>query len=69
MVLGDQLAHQGHHAVDDLLLAVMAIGEKSVICDVYIMGVGPRAHDFAQHSEAAEAGIENKNGRTLAHGS
>jgi hypothetical protein len=33
-MLRDQFADQRHHAVDDVFLAVMAIGKKSVISDV-----------------------------------
>ena len=57
----DQFADQRHHAGDDLLLAMVAIGEEGVVGDIDIVGIGPRADDLAQDREAAKAGIEDEN--------
>ncbi len=43
----DQLADQRHHAGDDLVLGVVAIGEERVIGDIDVMRVGPGADDLA----------------------
>ena len=59
----DQLADQRHHAGDDLLLAVVAIGEEGVVGDIDVMRVGTGADDLAQDREAAKAGIEHENRR------
>ena len=56
-----------HYAGDDLLLAMVAIGEERVIGDIDVMRVGPGADDFAQHREAAKAGIEQENRRRNCH--
>ena len=58
----DQLADQRHHAGDDLLLAVVAVGKKRVICDIDVMRVGPGADNLAQDREAAKAGVEDEDG-------
>ena len=60
---GDQFADQRHHAGDDVLLAVVAVGKERIVGDIDIMRVGPRPDDFAQDREAAEAGVENENRR------
>ena len=39
---GDQLADQRHHARDDLVLAMVAVGKEGVVGDIDIMRVGPR---------------------------
>ena len=57
----DQFADQRHHAGDDLLLAVVAIGEEGVVGDIDIMRIGPAAYDLTQHREAAKAGVEDEN--------
>ena len=59
----DQLADQRHHPRDDLLLAVMAIGEERIVRDIDVMRIGPRRDDLTQHREAAKAGIEHENCR------
>ena len=41
-----------------------AVGKEGVVGDVDIIRVRPRLHDFAEHREAAEAGIEHED----AHG-
>ena len=60
-VRGDQFADQRHHAGDDLVLAVMAVGKERVVGDIDIMRVGSRGDDLAQHRESAKAGIEDEN--------
>ena len=63
----DQFADQRHHAGNDLLLAVAAIGEEGVVGDIDIMRIGPATHDLTQHREAAEAGIEDKDRSGMGH--
>jgi hypothetical protein len=67
-MLLDQIADQRHHAGDDGLLAVMAVGEERVVGDIDEVRVVSRRHDLAQHGEAAEAGIEDENRGTVWHG-
>ena len=59
----DQFADQRHHAGDDLVLAVVAVGKERIIGDIDIMRVGPRTDDFTQYREPAKAGIEYENRR------
>ena len=61
-VARDQFADQRHHARDDLLLAVVAIGKERIVGDIDVMRVGPRADDLTQYREAAKAGVEHQNG-------
>ena len=61
-VARDQLADQRHHAGDDLLLAVVAVGKERVVGDIDVVRVGPGADDLAQDREAAKAGVEDENG-------
>ena len=58
----DQLADQRHHAGDDLLLAVVAIGKERIVGDIDIVRVRPGADDLAQDREAAKAGVEDEDG-------
>ena len=58
---GDQFADQRHHARDDLVLAMVAVGKEGVVGDIGIMRVGPRPDDLTQYREPAQAGIENQN--------
>jgi len=60
---GDQFANQRHHARNDLVLAMVAVGKECVVGDVGIMRVGPRFDDLTQYREPAKAGIENQNRR------
>src|SRR5580693_2405023 len=57
----DQFTDQRHHPRDDLVLAMVAVGKERVVGDINIMRIGPCADNFAQHREAAEAGIEQEN--------
>src|SRR6185437_3583758 len=63
----DQVTDQRHHARDDFILAVMAVRKEGIVGDIDVMGVGPCGDDFAQHGEAAEAGIEYQDGRGNGH--
>jgi hypothetical protein len=47
---------------------VVAVRKKSVVRDIDEMRIRPRSHNLAQHGEAAEAGIEDKDGRANWHG-
>ena len=58
----DQLADQRHHAGDDLLLAVVAIGKERIVGDIDVVRVGPGADDLTQDREAAKAGVEDEDG-------
>ena len=53
---------------DDLVLAVVAVGEERIISDIDVTGVRPGADDLTQYREAAEAGIEHQNRRRGCHG-
>ena len=64
----DQLAHHRHHAGNDLLLGVVAIGKEHIVGDIDIMRVRPQPHHLAQHREPAKAGIEHENRRSAWHG-
>ena len=55
----DQFADQRHHAGNDLLFAVMAVGKECVVGDIDVVRVGPGADDLTQDGEAAKAGIEH----------
>jgi len=63
----DQFPHQRHHAGDDLVLAVVAVGKEGVVRDVDVMRVGARSHDLTQDREPAKAGIEHQNRRGIGH--
>ena len=63
----DQLSDQRHHAGDDFVFAEAAIGEEGVVGDIDISCSGEGADDLPQHGEAAEAGIEDKNGWSVRH--
>ena len=58
----DQFADQRHHAGNDLLFAVMAVGKERVVGDIDVVRVGPGADDLTQDGEAAKAGVEHEDG-------
>ena len=57
----DQLAGQRHHAGDDLLLAVVAVGKERVVRDIDVVRVGPRA-------ARSRAGPSGRQGRSRRRG-
>ena len=60
----------GDDAGDQRRFVVTAVGKERVVGDVDEARVRPRLRDLAEHGEAAEAGIEDQNGRggrRLAH--
>ena len=61
-VARDQLADQRHHAGNNLVLAVMAIGKERIVGDVDVVRVGPGADDLAQDRKAAKAEVEDEDG-------
>ncbi|MGY4293810.1 hypothetical protein ACVWXN_001905 [Bradyrhizobium sp. i1.4.4] len=63
----NQFAHQRHDAGDDLVLAVVAIGEEGIVGDIDEMRVRARSHDLAEHRESAKAGIEHQDRRGIGH--
>ncbi len=59
-MFGDQVADQRHHAGNDLVLGMLAVGKIGVVGDVRISRAGPQLDDLAEHGETAEAGIEDE---------
>ena len=59
----DQFADHWHHARDDLVLAMVAVGKERVVGDINIMCVRPCLDDLTQYREASQAGIEYENRR------
>ena len=58
----------GDDALDQRRLALLAIGKEGVVGDVDVARVRPRLGDLAEDREAAEPGIEDKDGRQGRHG-
>ena len=52
---GDQLAHESRDAIDQLRLAMIAIGKESIVGDVDVAQVGPCLGDLSEHGETAKA--------------
>ena len=59
----DQFSDQRHHAGNDLLFAVMAVGKERVVGDIDVVRVGPGADDLPQDGEAAKTEVEHENRR------
>jgi len=66
-ICGDQLAHENRDAIDQLRLAMVAIGKESIVRDIDVMRVGSCFGDLPEHGETAKAGIEDQNGRCIRH--
>ena len=66
--LSDQAADHADHAVRQVAFLPVAIGEGGVIGGIDIARVRPHRGHLAIDGEAAKAGIENQNGRCVAHG-
>jgi hypothetical protein len=60
---GNQFADQRHHARDDLVLAVVAVGKECIVGDINVMRVGARPDALTHKREPAQAGIEHENRR------
>ena len=59
-VARDRLGDQRHHAGNNLVLAVMAIGKERIVRDIDVVRVGPGVDDLAQDRKAAKAGVETR---------
>ncbi len=47
-MFGDQVADQRHHAGNDLVLGMLAVGKIGVVGDVRISRAGPQLDDLAE---------------------
>ncbi len=45
----------------------VTIGKARVVGEIDVARVGARPHDLAEHGEAAEAGIQQQDGREIRH--
>ena len=62
---GDGHAHHLENTLDQCGFRLVAVRKASVVGDIDVMRAGQCRFDLAEHREAADAGIENENGRRL----
>ena len=63
-----QPAEQGRDAACDLRFRALAVREAGIVCCVDDRRVGQQLQRRAEHRQAADAGIEEKDGRAWIHG-
>ena len=65
--VGDGPAEHAGDSLDQIFLDQVAVGKPGIICQIYETRIGSRGLHLSEHREAAEPGIENKNGRGRCH--
>ena len=66
-VFGDGVAEHVDDARDQRGFCEVAVGKARVVREIDKAGIRPGRLHLAEYREAAEAGIEDKNGRSLRH--